>query len=216
MGQTFFLLSCFGVFMMADRESRISIASWSIRRLTLMLLRTCGFKTFLVVKAKTIKRTNWRWISYNIMLDRKPSKNIQPHFEFTGDKNKDCKMSVMHKFKELYQGAKNVIYRATGIMIVSWEEFFSDELRSELLKMPDFTRQATHKYCRTSRSTSLTHQKLLVPNVHFTLLETSRLKKGQLPLPVSVVVTSTHLLNHLAARPSIGKNATNVRRCGKT
>lgn len=124
MGQTFFLLSCFGVFMMADRESRISVASWSIRRLTLMLLRTGGFKTFLVVKAKTIKRTNWRWISYNIMLDRKPSKNIQLHFEFTGDKNKDCKMSVMHKFKELYQGAKNVIYRATGIMIVSWEEFF--------------------------------------------------------------------------------------------
>ena len=56
---------------------------------------------------------------------------------------------------------------------------FSDELRSELLKMPDLTRQATHNYCRTSRSTSLTHQKLLVPNVHFTL-QTSRLKKGQL------------------------------------
>ena len=33
-------------------------------------------------------------------------------------------MSVMHKFKELYQGAKNVIYRGTGVMIVSWEEFF--------------------------------------------------------------------------------------------
>ena len=58
------------------------------------------------------------------MLDRKPSKNIQPYFEFTGDKNKDCKMSVMHKFKELYQGAKNVIYRATGVMIVSLEAFF--------------------------------------------------------------------------------------------
>ena len=57
---------------------------------------------------------------------------------------------------------------------------FSDELQSQLLKMPDLTRQATDNYCRTSRSTSLTHQKLLVPNVHFTLLETSRLKKGQL------------------------------------
>ena len=34
------------------------------------------------------------------------------------------KMSVMHKLKELYQGAKNVIYWATGVMIVSWEEFF--------------------------------------------------------------------------------------------
>ena len=33
-------------------------------------------------------------------------------------------MSVMHKFKELYQGAKNVIYRKTGVMIVSCEEFF--------------------------------------------------------------------------------------------
>ena len=33
-------------------------------------------------------------------------------------------MSVMHKFKELYQGAKNVIYRATGVTIVSWEAFF--------------------------------------------------------------------------------------------
>ena len=44
--------------MMADRESRMSVASWSIRRLTLMLLRSGGFKTFLVIKAKTIKRTN--------------------------------------------------------------------------------------------------------------------------------------------------------------
>lgn len=58
MGQTFFLLSCFGVFMMADRESRMSLASWPIRRLTLMLLRTGGFEIFVVVKAKTIKRTN--------------------------------------------------------------------------------------------------------------------------------------------------------------
>lgn len=49
---------------------------------------------------------------------------IYSHFEFIGDKNKDCKMSVMHKFKELYQGAKNVIYRKTGVMIVSCEEFF--------------------------------------------------------------------------------------------
>ena len=57
---------------------------------------------------------------------------------------------------------------------------FSDELQSQLLKMPDLTWQATDNYCRTSRSTSLTHQKLLVPNVHFTLLEASRLKKGQL------------------------------------
>ena len=89
-------------------------------------------------------------------------------------------MPVMHKFKELYQGAKNVIYRATCVMIVSWEQFFSDELRSELLKMPDLTRQATHNHCRTSSSTSLAHQTLLVPNVHFTLLENSRFKKGQL------------------------------------
>ena len=33
-------------------------------------------------------------------------------------------MSVLHKFEELYQGAKNVIYRKTGVMIVSCEEFF--------------------------------------------------------------------------------------------
>ena len=44
--------------MMADRESRMSLASWPIRRLTLMLLRTGGFEIFVVVKAKTIKRTN--------------------------------------------------------------------------------------------------------------------------------------------------------------
>ena len=44
--------------MMADRESRMFLASWPIRRLTLMLLRTGGFEIFVVVKAKTIKRTN--------------------------------------------------------------------------------------------------------------------------------------------------------------
>ena len=56
----------------------------------------------------------------------------------------------------------------------------TDGLRSELPKIQDLTRQATHNYCRTSRSTSLSHKKLFVPNVHFTLLENSRLKKGQL------------------------------------
>lgn len=39
----------------------------------------------------------------------------------------------------------------------------------------------------------------MVPNVHVTLLENSRLKKRQLLVSVSVVVTSTHLFSHLAA-----------------
>ena len=121
MGQTFFLLRCFGMFMMADRESRMSVASWSIRRLTLMPLRAGGFETFLVIRAKTIKRTNWRWISYYIMLDRKPSKNIQPLLVHWWQKQR--LQDVCHAQVQLYQGAKNVICRATGVMIVSWEEF---------------------------------------------------------------------------------------------
>ena len=49
----------------------------------------------------------------------------------------------------------------------------------------------------------------MVPNVHFILLENSRLKK-RLFAPVSSVVTSTHLLDHLAVLP-LGKNAASVR-----
>ena len=50
-------------------------------------------------------------------------------------------------------------------------------------------------------SGTVTHQTLMVPNVHSTLVENSRLKKRQLLVPVSVEVTGTHLFSHLAALP---------------
>ena len=122
-------------------------------------------------------------------------------------------MSVMHKFKELYQGA-NLQGDWCHDRILGG--VFSDELRIELLKIPDLTRQATHKYCRTSRSTSLTHQRLLVPNVHFTPSETSRLKTGQL-LASCKCCGNKHPFTQSSRCPAFPwKNATNVRRCAKT
>ena len=61
------------------------------------------------------------------------------------------------------------------------------------------------------RNTSLTHQQLRLPNVHFTLLRNSRFKKRQLLVTVSFVVTITHLLSHLATQ-LLERNATSVRR----
>ena len=70
---------------------------------------------------------------------------------------------------------------------------------------------AVHSRQPNYRNTSLTRQQLLVPNVHFTLSGKSRFKKRQLLVTVSFVVTSTHLLSHLAAQ-LLERNATSVRR----
>ena len=72
---------------------------------------------------------------------------------------------------------------------------------------------AVHSRHPNYRNTSLTRQQLLVLKVHFTLSGKSRFKKRQLVVTVSSVVTSTHLLSHLAAQ-LLERNATSVRRRG--
>ena len=70
---------------------------------------------------------------------------------------------------------------------------------------------AVHSRQLNYRNTSLIHQQLRVPNVHFTLSGKSRFKKRHLLVTVNSVVTSTHLFSHLAAQ-LLERNATSVRR----
>ena len=70
---------------------------------------------------------------------------------------------------------------------------------------------AVHSRQPNYRNTSLIHQQLRVPNVHFTLSGKSRFKKRHPFVTVNFVVTSTHLLSHLAAQ-LLERNATSVRR----
>ena len=70
---------------------------------------------------------------------------------------------------------------------------------------------AVHSRQLNYRNTSLIHQQLRVPNVHFTLSGKSRFKKIHPLVTVNSVVTITHLFSHLAAQ-LLERNATRVRR----
>ena len=92
----------------------------------------------------------------------------------------------------------------------------SDELRGELLKKPDLTLQTAHDCCRTLEAAELQKYKFNTPTVAGCerSLHPLRKVKVQEKTPArncKFVVTSTHLLSHLAAQ-LLERNATSVRR----
>lgn len=75
----------------------------------------------------------------------------------------------------------------------------SVELKGELLKKPDLTLQKTHDHCHTLEAAELQKFKLLEQRSLGIQPESSRNLTSQLLIPVSFVVTSTNLLNHISA-----------------